>query len=206
MDDYVGGWWVGPRWVGLIIASWMMHLFFPEYRVWHDIDGRPHGGRDAIDADVMRTWVINGGTLADAHRLSEQSERYALTDRRDEARKLNMDKFGRSCCPCGYVEECATWCGNGHETGECESHRAEMDKITAKGEAERWEAKAKKFAIEAEHFAALAEAVQHKLVGTVQVQGYQNQNLYCSCGTHWPGPVAFKRHVTNSTEIWSEEH
>lgn len=22
-------------------------------------------------------------------------------------------------CPCGYVEECAIWCGSGHETGRC---------------------------------------------------------------------------------------
>lgn len=32
---------------------------------------------------------------------------------------MSIDKFGRSVCPCGYAEECSTWCGDGHKTGEC---------------------------------------------------------------------------------------
>lgn len=176
MSDYVGGWWVGPRWVGRTIARWMLELHV-------------HAARDYMPSA-----------------LEDQAARYALTDARDEARKLNMDKFGRTCCPCGYVEECAFWCGNGHETGSCSSeicarrarHRAEQDKITEQGRLER------------ERAAMHADAGfdrEHNLVGTVQIQGYQNQNFYCSCGTHWPGPVAYHRHIENSAvEIWSEEH
>lgn len=25
-------------------------------------------------------------------------------------------------CPCGYITECATYCGNGHDTGDCPPH------------------------------------------------------------------------------------
>lgn len=46
------------------------------------------------------------------------------------AAPVNYDKFGRSVCPCGYAEECAVHCGDGHETGDCPSHerkQAEAD-------------------------------------------------------------------------------
>lgn len=25
-------------------------------------------------------------------------------------------------CPCGYERECAIWCGNGHENGQCQAN------------------------------------------------------------------------------------
>lgn len=39
---------------------------------------------------------------------------------------LWTDVFGwvadAEVCPCGYLDECAIWCGNGHETGLCTRH------------------------------------------------------------------------------------
>lgn len=88
MDDYTGGWWLGPRWVGRAIGRWMLGLF--GHRALEDFREEIHADRQSFD----------------------------------------INKFGRSICPCGYSEECGIQCGYGHFNGKCPSRHDLNDPAT----------------------------------------------------------------------------
>jgi len=95
--------WFVPAWQALedALQRAVLRVFWPEKR----LQLRPRRLREleALDS-AYRMWALDGRTPSWIPDASGRSGRWMPS---------------RGVCPCGYVQECALWCGDGHTTGRC---------------------------------------------------------------------------------------